>query len=109
MLVTLHSLVLLESRCAECYADDSATFQRGLCCDGDNMESCPSSCDVFLKFFQLEGFHELPQSTVGTEGFLGFNFNTTEVYQYSETGPIGFPGFELINPMTYTGTGKWVR
>ena len=95
-----------------CYTDDSATFQRGLCCDEDNMESCPSSCDVFLKFFQLEGFYELSQSTVGKtgfQGFLGYNFNTTEVYQYSETGPIGFPGFELINPMTYNGIGKWVR
>ena len=112
VLVTLRSFVLLESRCAECYADDSATYQRGLCCDGDNVESCPSSCDVLLKFFQLEGFHELPQSTVGTPGFqglLGYNFNATEVHQYNEKGPVGIPYFELINPVTYNGTGKWVR
>ena len=123
MLVTLHSLVLLESRCAECYADDSATFQRGLCCDGDNMESCPGSCDVYLRFCQLERFRELgevfePAEELGTkcsrltpvvEGWIGINYNTSEVYQYCDIGPIGLDlSDSLSNPVIYAVSGKWI-
>ena len=130
MLVTVHSLVLLESRCAECYINDSTTPQRGLCCDGENSESCPSRCDVYLNFCQLESFQELdnnfaeppelPNSTLplllGTNcsqldlivgGWLGIDFNTNQVYQYNVTGPIGVAGL-LRNPVTYADSGKWL-
>ena len=126
MLVTLRSLVLLESRCAECYADDLATPQHGLCCDGDSMElECPSSCDVFLIFCSLKvdsesltktlnPYNEPPLGTNCSQldpvvgDWLGNNSNTNEVYQYNSTGPIGLFG-ALSNPVMYVASGKRVR
>ena len=54
VLVTVHSLVLLESRCAECYGMAGEPIQRDSCCDGGNiMTSCPASCDILLRFCPL--------------------------------------------------------
>ena len=108
MLVTIHSFVLLESRCAECYDDkNDTTPESGLCCDGDDAESCPSSCDILIVFNQPE--LDIPRANrFHSEGILGHNFNANVVQQYNETGLVGIPSFGLINPLNYT-TEKLVR
>ena len=53
VLVTVHSFVLLESRCAECYKAGDPISVRDSCCDGNNASSCPDSCDILLRFCEL--------------------------------------------------------
>ncbi len=121
VLVTVHSLVLLESKCAECY-DEPGTIRRNSCCDGDYDESsCPDSCDILLRFCQLI---ELPQFNF-TNTFLstqcgqstmfnhvtdmfGFNFKAGEIHRFDEVGLLGGSFMTLRNPVTYNETGKWV-
>ena len=126
MLVTVHSLVLLESRCAECYGKAGESIRRDSCCDGTNRtSSCPASCDVLLRFCQLS---DLPQfdladtllrvGPVGTqcqspqfiyvEDWLVNNFKTNETRQFNEVGSLGGMLGSLSNPVTYNEAGKWV-
>ena len=97
VLVTIHSFVLLESRCAKCYVGNNSTPQSGLCCDGSN-ESCPNSCDIMIAFRQNNG-GEIDQFY--SEGFLGYNFKPNEVQRYNKTGAIGLERFALVNPLQY--------
>ena len=71
VLVTIHSFVLLESRCAECYVQNSTTPQSGLCCDGSN-ESCPNSCDIRLIFREVERSNAGGTNQFHSEGNLGY-------------------------------------
>ncbi len=118
VLVTLHSLVLLESRCAECFKL-MAPIQRNSCCDRDNESSCPDSCDILLRFCQLSDlqFTTPVDRLLGTQcaqllsrgdSLLGYNFKSGEIYQFNETGSLGGTFSTLSNPVTYYGAGKWV-
>ena len=104
VLVTIHSFELLESRCAECYDDQNdTTLQRGLCCDGDNAELCPNSCDILIAFNQSQlDTGQFRANHFYAEGILGFNFNASVVQQYNKTSLVGIPTFGLINPLNFT-------
>ena len=97
VLVTIHSFVLFESRCAKCYVGNSTTPRSGLCCDGSN-GSCPNSCDILIAFRQnnLGGTNQFY-----LEGTLGQDFKANEVQRYNETGKIGFQSFAPVNPLQY--------
>ena len=60
MLVTLHSFVLLESRCAECHKAGDPIILRDSCCDGNNASSRPDSCDILLRFCELRDLSQSP-------------------------------------------------
>ena len=122
VLVTVHSLVLLESRCAECYGEVGESVQRNSCCDGGNTSSCPASCDVILRFCQLSDLRkfDLDDMLLNTqcaqspqfshaEDWLGNNFKTGDIYQFDEMGSLGGLLGLLSNPVTYSETGKWVN
>ena len=103
VLVTIHSFVLLESRCAECYDDENdTTLQRNLCCNGDDAQWCPSSCDILIVFEQPELDTERRANRFYIEGILGYNFDANVVQQYNKTGQVGMPSFGLINPLNFT-------
>ena len=118
--VTVHSFVLLESRCAECFGEAGESIQRDSCCDGGNITSCPASCDILLRFCQLSDLQFTPADRLlrGTqcthllyshaEGLLGNNFKSDETYQFNETGSLGGIFWTLSNPVAYYGVEKWV-
>ena len=124
VLVTVHSLVLLESRCAECYKAVDP-FLRDSCCDGNNTSSCPDSCDVLLRFCQLE-LGDLPQfpladrllvgtncvqnplSTCYLEDWFGFNLKAG-VPTYPEESLQGGIVDLFWMDVVYDGTGQWVN
>ena len=125
MLVTVHSLVLRDSRCAECYGEAGDPIKRNHCCDGDNENSCPDSCDILLRFCELD---DLPQFNIadtlfqalGTqcgqsmllshvEDVFASNFRTGETYRFDEVGLLGGMFMVIHNPVTYNETGKWVN
>ena len=124
MLVTVQSLVLLESRCAECYSQGGGSIQRDSCCDGNNTESCPDSCDILLRLCRLSDLLQFPlTSTIngpfGTqceqtplsshfEEWLGINITRGETYP--DFGMGLFQGVRTFGtPMTYDETGEWVN
>ena len=126
MLVTVHSLVLLESRCAECYGQAGESIQRNSCCDADNdnsSSSCPAAdCDVLLRFCQLSDLQQfsLDDRFLGTqcaqsplsshvEDLIGFNFKAGNTHHFDEVGLLGGMFGTLSNPVTYNETGKWVN
>lgn len=125
VLVTVHSLLLRESRCAECYNSPNPIL-RDKCCDGNsNSSSCPDSCDLLLRFCQLTDLQELPdlpadaligsqcggQSTLlsHAEGLFENNFKAGVTRHFNETGPFGRALGALHNPVTYNEPGRWVR
>ena len=124
VLLTVKSLVLLESRCAECYSIGGGSFQRDSCCDGNNTESCPDSCDILLKFCRLSDLLQSPlASTINGpfgvqcektplsshfEEWLGNDFKRGETYP--DFGMGLFQGVGTFGtPMKYDETGEWVN
>ena len=121
MLVSIHSLVLLESRCAECYDVGGGSVRRNSCCDGINTNSCPSSCDITLRFCQLGDLSQfdLADGLLGSkcletplsshfEDFLGFDLTAGETY--SNTNRESLLGGVVFNShVVYNGTGGWVN
>ena len=109
MLVTVHSLVLLESRCAECYGQAGEPILRNSCCDGGNFSSCPTSCDIVLRFCQLSDLQQF--DLAGT--FLGTQCAQSPLFGHAEDF-LGFDSvkagetFLLTYPLTYNEAGKWV-
>ena len=125
VLVTVHSLVLLESRCAECYGQAGESIQYNSCCDADSngmSSSCPAiDCDILLRFCQLSDLLQfnLTGTLLGTqcaqspllihvEDWLGFNFKAGVTHQFNEVGSLGGMFGILSNPVTYNESGKWV-
>ena len=125
VLVTIHSLVLRESRCAECYGGAGEAIKRNHCCDEDNKSSCPDSCDILLRFCQLD---DLPQFNIADTSFKALgtqcgqsmllsrvedvfanNFRTGETYRFDEVGLLGGMFMVLRNPVAYNDTGNWVN
>ena len=121
VLVTVHSLVLLESRCAECYGKVGDPILRDSCCD--DTDSCTDSCDILLRFCELG---DLPQSpladrlvSVGTrcvqnpltnylEDRLGFDLKAGVTYpDFDEESLQG--GIVFRTHVVYDGTGQWVN
>ena len=124
MSVTVHSFLLVESRCALCYGPDSDSDGARSCCDQlGSEESCPTSCDIKLSFCQIveglsrdeseeESVH--PSMSAGclnvySEGFLGYNIPANQMRTYSDSSVFGDSSSGLVNPVTYQGTGGWVR
>ena len=121
MLLTVHSLVLLESRCAECYVVGGDSVQRNSCCDGVNSSSCPSSCDIILRFCELSDLSQfnLADRLFGTrcpgtplsiqvEDLLGFDLVAGETYSNSDRESL--QGGAIFNSrVVYNGTGPWVN
>ena len=115
VLVNVHSLVLLESRCAECYGEGGGSVQRNFCCDfNTSSTSCPNSCDILLRFCQLGDLTQfnLADRLLGTqcpgtplsshlEDFLGFNLKAGETYPQESLQAFS-------SPVVYDGTGRWV-
>ena len=122
MLVSVHSLVFLESRCAECYVVGGGSVQRNSCCDGVNSTSCPNSCDIILRFCQLSSdllqFNlagrllgtKCPQTPLSShfDDFLGFNLTAGETYSISNKESL-LGGVVFNSPVVYNGTGRWVN
>ena len=123
VLVSVHSLVLLESRCAECYGKAGESIQRDSCCDGINRTAgpCPATCDVLLRFCQLGDLLQLnlinrtlvqgtrcvhtPLSSY-FDDWIGNDLKAGESYpEYDEGGSIRETIFET--PVTYQ-TEQWV-
>ena len=98
VLVTIHSFVLFESRCAKCYVGSNTAPQRGLCCDGSNGESCPNSCDIMIAFRQNNAGST---NQFYSEGILGHDFKPNDVQWYNKTGETGFHRFAPVNPLQY--------
>ena len=128
LLVTVHSLVLLESRCAECYGKAGDPIQRDSCCDGGNRTSgsCPASCDVLLRFCPLgdllqPGIHDLTNGLLGTkcaqtplmshiQNWLGNNLKAGETYpDYDEGGLLEGTVTIFVTPVEYNEAGEWVK
>ena len=121
VLVTVHSLILLDSRCGECYGKAGQPIQRDSCCDGNNTSSCPASCDILLGFCwlsdllqfdltdRLSGTHciQTELSSYATD-LLGNNLEANETHQFNETGSLGGMFGTLSNPVTYYEVGNWV-
>ena len=120
MLVSVHSLILLESRCAECYDAGGGSVQRNSCCDGINTSSCPNSCDIVLRFCELGDLSQfgLVDRLLGTmcpgtplsrhlEDFLGFDLMPGETYSHSNKENLQ-GGTVFSSPVEYDGTGQWV-
>ena len=123
MLVTVHSFLLLDSRCAECYGKAGEAIQRNSCCDGNNTSSCPASCDILLGFCRLSDLLQFNLTTgnrlSGVEctqtrsssyaaDLLGNDLEPYETHQFSETGSLGGLHRSLSNPVTYYEEGNWV-
>ena len=123
VLVTVHSLLLLESRCAECYKDDDPIILRDSCCDGNNASSCPDSCDILLKFCELGDLPQFPLAdrlaSVGTrcvqnplsnylEDWLGFNLKAGVTYPDFDEGSLQ-GGIVFRTDVVYDGAGQWVN
>ena len=118
MLVSVHSLILLESRCAECYDAGGGEVQRN-CCDENNTNSCPDSCDIILRFCELGDLSqfnladrlfgiECPGTPLSNhfEDFLGYNLNANETYSDKES----LQGGVVFNSrVVYGGAGRWVN
>ena len=123
MLVSVHSLVLLESRCAECYDAGGGSVQRNSCCDGNetNSEACPNSCDITLRFCQLGDLSQfnLANGLLGAmcpgtplsshfEEFLGYDLKAGETYSHSnKESLLGNTVFR--SRVKYDGIGRWVN
>ena len=122
VLVSVHSLVFLESRCAECYGEDGGSVQRNSCCDGVDTSLCPNSCDIVLRFCQLSSDlsqFNLADRLLGTkctqiqlssyfDDLLGFDLTAGETY--SNTNRESLLGGVVFNsPVMYNGTGRWVN
>ena len=119
--MSVHSLVLLESRCAECYDAGGGQAQRNSCCDGNNTNSCPNNCDIMLRFCELRDLSQF-NSTDGLLGtqcpgtplsshlddFLGFDLTAGETYSHSNKESLQ-GGAVFSSPMMYDGTGRWVN
>ena len=123
VLVSVHSLVLLESRCAECYGEGGGSIQRDSCCDGNNTSSCPDSCDILLRFCHLGDVSQsnlTNRSVFGTncaqnslsnyfEDFLGYNLKAGETYPDYDAGSSDLQGGIVFRTsVAYNGTGQWV-
>ena len=121
VLVSVHTLVLLESRCAECYGGGGGSIQWDYCCDGSNTDSCPDSCDIQLRFCDLgdlSQFNVADRSVFGTncvqnslsdyfDDLLGFDLKAGEIYpDYDERSLQG--GIVFTTSVAYNGTGQWV-
>ena len=121
VLVSVHSLVLLESRCAECYAAGNGSIQQDSCCDGNNTDSCPDSCDIRLRFCDLgdlSQFNLADRSIFGInclqnslsssfEDFLAYNLKAGETYPDYDAGSLQ-GGIVFRTNLAYNGTGQWV-
>ena len=121
VLVAVHSLVLLESRCGECYGEGGGSVQRNSCCDGVNTRSCPNSCDIILRFCQLSDLSQfnLADRLLGTkcpltplsshfDDLLGFDLTAGETYSNSNRG--SFQGGAIFSSyVVYNGAGQWVN
>ena len=119
VLVSVNSLVLLESRCAECYDAGGGEVQRNSCCDENNTNSCPDSCDIILRFCQLGDLSQfnLADGLFGIEcpgtplsshfdDFLGYNLKANETYSDKES----LQGGVVFNShVVYDGAGRWVN
>ena len=118
--VAVHSLVLLESRCAECYGiaiGDGSNF----CCDfSTSTSSCPSGCDIILRFCQLSSDLSQFNSTdrlLGTmcpgtplfEEFLGFNLMAGVTYSNSNRESLQGGLVVFSTRVVYNGAGQWVN
>ena len=123
VLITVHSLVLLDSRCGECYGNATDPILRNSCCDGGNMTSCPATCDILLRFCQLSDLqftsiadnrllgtqcHGVQLVQSHAQALLGNNFESGQTYLFNETGTIGENLVSTRNPVTYTENGRWV-
>ena len=123
MLVAVHSLILLESRCAECYDAGGGSVQRNSCCDGVNTSSCPNSCDIILRFCQLSSDlsqFNLADRLLGTkcpqfplsshfDDFLGFDLIAGETYSNSHRESLQGGVYVFSSPVVYNGTGRLVN
>jgi hypothetical protein len=123
VLVSVHLLVLLESRCAECYDAGGGSVLRNSCCDFINTtsSSCANDCDVLLRFCRLGDLSQfnLGDQLLGTdcpgtplsshfEDFLGFNLKASETY--SDSNREGLQGGIVFSSrVVYDGTGRWVN
>ena len=123
VLVAVHSLVLLESRCAECYGHEGGgSVQRNFCCDFNTSSTpCPNSCDILLRFCQLDDLSlfnladrlfgiKCPGTPLSShfEEFLGFNLKAGEIYSHSNRENLQ-GGTVFSSPVVYNGTGRWVN
>ena len=132
VLVTVQSLVLLKSRCAECYDEGSGSIQWESCCDGDYVttstrartRSCPDGCDILLRLCQLSDLLQSPLANTrngpfGTqceqislsshfEEWLGDDFERGATYPDFGRGLLQGVG-TFRTPMTYDETGEWVN
>ena len=122
VLVSVHSLVLLESRCAECYDAGGGSVQRNSCCDEvNNITSCPNSCDILLRFCELSDLSQfnLADGLLGTkcprtplsshfDDLLGFDLKAGETYSNSNREALQ-GGLVFSSPVVYNGTGQWVN
>ena len=119
--MSVHSLVLLESSCAECYEVGDSSVQRNSCCDFNSSSSCPNSCDILLRFCQLSDLSQfnLADRLLGTqcpgtplsshfEDFLGFNLKAGETYSHSNKESLQ-GGVVFSFDVMYNGTGQWVN
>jgi hypothetical protein len=122
VLVRVHSLVLLESRCGECYDAGGGSVRRNACCDlNTTSNSCPNDCDIVLRFCRLGDLSQfnLGDQLLGTdcpgtplsshfEDFLGFNLKASETY--SDSNREGLQGGIVFSSrVVYDGTGRWVN
>ena len=120
VLVSVRSLVLLESKCAECYGEGGGSVQRNFCCDFINSSSsCPNSCDILLRFCPLGDLSqfnladrlfgiECPGTPLSShfEDFLGYNLKANETYSDKES----LQGGVVFNShVVYDGAGRWVN
>ena len=118
--MSVHSLVLQESRCGECYDAGGGSVQRNSCCDEVNASSCPNSCDIILRFCELGDLSQfgLVDRLLGTmcpgtplsrhlEDFLGFDLKAGETYSRSNKENLQ-GGTVFSSPVEYDGTGQWV-
>ena len=122
VLVSVHSLVLLESRCAECYGEGGGSIRWNFCCDfNTSSTSCPNSCDILLRFCQLSdlSLFNLADGPLGTQcpgtplsshlqlnDFLGYNLEAGETYSNKENLQ---GGVVFSSPVVYDETGRWVN
>ena len=120
MSVTVHSFLLLDSRCALCYGSDSTTPQQTMsCCDTPRTSCEVQDCDIKLSFCTISGLsfdgEELSTPpgflqcvSAYSDGFLGYNVPSGQTVRYDGAGVFGDAGIGLVNPVTYTGEGGWV-
>ena len=124
VLITVHSLLLLESRCAECYGETGVTIKRNDCCDENEEDSCPErDCDILLRFCQLGDLSQFNLadrlvSIIGTkcvqtplsshfDDWLGNNLKAGETYpEFDEMHLFG--GVIFRTPVMYNEAGQWV-